>query len=124
MTEGQYRRALLNRAARPLAALLETPAERELLTAAARSLRQRERAARALAEIISPWCGNGYSIAGLEGGTLTVVAQRLEVWAALCRRAAELERELGRRVPGVRRLDVRLVAGAGPVQGGAAADGE
>ncbi|MFQ6049005.1 MAG: DciA family protein [Phycisphaerae bacterium] len=106
MTERHYRQLLQNCRNQALSPVFADPASANLLRAAARGLRERERARRALESLLDPaWLGVT-RVDRLERGMLTLGVADAAAHAAIRRQLPQLERQLARRIPRLRRLRV------------------
>lgn len=102
MRDEQYRQLLENRARRPLTPLFHGGAGTRAVRLAARSAQRRERAGKALAELLPPeWVALTH-VEALEHGTLFVRVANAAIRERLRREAAPL----AHCVPGVSRIRV------------------
>ena len=113
MTHRQYCQLLQNRRRTVVAPLFSSAADARLVRLAVQQARRCERARRALAGVLPVEWLAVTTVEALEGGTLVLVVSDGLVREQLGRQALRLQRELSRRVPGVRRLRVSPAGGAG-----------
>jgi hypothetical protein len=104
MTEHQYRQLLWNRRASAVTALFAGVEPETLLRAAARAIRQRRRAERALAGVLSPEVLAATDVEGLGEGVLSLIVRDSLIFERLRRETPKLRRELSREVPGLREV--------------------
>ena len=106
MTEQQYRQLLENRRRRVAGPLFDAPVVERVLRAAARSMRRRERAEKALEAVLPPELLAPTRVDSVEGGTLSIVVSDPVISERLRRQVTGLQRQLARRVPGLRQVRV------------------
>lgn len=110
MNETQYSQSVRNKWRYAPRALLGDGAERGMLRAASRQLKQRERVERLLEELVPPEWSRLINVDGISHGTVTLVSSDMTVTEGLRRQADKLSKQFARLAPGVKRLRIALVA--------------
>ena len=106
MTDKQYQQLLRNRRPARAEEVSESRGTGQLLRLAAERLHQREHARRALERLLQPSWLAVLDVVGIAEATLVVATSDLMVYEQLRRRRAQLQRELARQLPAIRRLRV------------------
>lgn len=108
MNDKQYCQLLQNRRLAGAQVLFGSAADERVLRSLARRMRRREQARSALEHVLPTEWLRVTHVEGLERGTLGLAVSDAVVCERIRRAARDLETELGRRVPGFRRLRVML----------------
>ncbi len=125
MNGRQYQQLVANRRRAVLVPLFDAGTADGLLRRAARSLKRRERAQRALDAVVPRDVSAATRVAGLENGTLWLVAPDPVVRERLRRQTPRLVRDLARRVPDLARIRItRTEQGSEHESGSFPAEGE
>ena len=125
MNARQYQQLLANRRRAVLVPLFDGGTPDGLLRQAARSLKRRQHARSALEAVVPPEVARATRVAGLENGTLWLVAADPVVRERLRRQTPRLVRDLARKVPGLVRIRVtRTEQGCEHANGDIPAEGE
>ncbi len=125
MNGRQYQQLLANRRRKVAEPLFDSGAPDALLRSAARSVKRREQARRALAAVVSADTAASAEVAAFANGTLWLVASDPVARERLRRQTPRLLRDLARKVPDLARIRVtRIRQGSEHANGDIPAEGE
>jgi|GEM_PF-4420766 len=107
MNEAQYQQLVLNSRPRGMKILLTEERTGWILGAAAKSIKRRERARRALEQLLDSELSRKTQVTSFSRGSLEIEAKDPIALARLKKRRHWLTKQLMRNVPGLRSLNVR-----------------